>query len=167
MGRVRSVARKATEVSLEHEIARLRGLKSETLRARWRTVFGGKAAPHLPRQLLFAMIAYRLQAEVLGDLDAETLRLLKKIDLAPAKSEAVSLTAALDQRRRELSHGTVLMREWNGQTHRVMVVDQGFTWEGNTYDSLSKIAQVITGTRWNGPRFFGLRDTRSASGDRP
>jgi Protein of unknown function (DUF2924) len=54
------------------------------------------------------------------------------------------------------------MREWNGQTHRVMVVEQGFAWEDTTYDSLSKIAQVITGTRWNGPRFFGLREHRFA-----
>ena len=118
MGRARSVARKTTEVSLEDEIARLRGLEIETLRARWRTVFGGKAPPHLPRQLLFAMIAYRLQAEVLGDLNAETLRLLNKIDLAPSRVEAVPLTKALEQRQRELSPGTVLMREWNGQTHR-------------------------------------------------
>jgi hypothetical protein len=54
------------------------------------------------------------------------------------------------------------MRDWNGQTHRVMVVGQGFAWEGTTYDSLSKIAQAITGSKWNGPRFFGLRDKSSA-----
>ena len=147
MRRARSVVRKATEVSLEDEIARLRGLDIETLRARWRTVFGGKAPPHLPRHLLFAIIAYRLQAEVFGDLDAETLRLLKKIDLAPSKTEAVPLTKALEQRRRELSPGTILIREWNGQTHRVTVVEQGFAWEGTTYDSLSKIAHAITGTK--------------------
>lgn len=161
MGRARSGARKATEVSLEDEIARLRDLDIETLRARWRTVFGGKAPTHLPRHLLFAIIAYRLQAEVFGDLDAETLRLLKRIDLAPSKIDAVPLTNALEQRRRELSPGTILIREWNGQTHRVMVEEQGFAWEGNTYDSLSKIAHAITATKWNGPRFFGLRDKRS------
>jgi len=161
MRRARSVARKATEVSLEDEIARLRGLDIEALRARWRTVFGGKAPSHLPRHLLFAIIAYRLQAEVLGDLDAETLRHLKKINLAPSKTEAVPLTKALAQRRRELSPGTILIREWNDQTHRVMVADRGFAWEGTTYDSLSKIAHAITGSKWNGPRFFGLRDKRS------
>src|SRR5262245_13052116 len=73
------MGRKATEVSLKDEIARLRGLDIAALRARWRSVFGSRASPHLPRHLMFAMIAYRLQAEVLGDLDAETLRLLKKI----------------------------------------------------------------------------------------
>ena len=50
------------------------------------------------------------------------------------------------------------MREWNAQAHRVMVVDEGFAWNGKTYDSLSKVAFAITGTNWNGPRFFGLRD---------
>jgi hypothetical protein len=162
MSRARSVARKTTHVSLEDEIARLRGLDIKALRARWRTVFGGNAPPHLPRHLLFAIIAYRLQAEVFGDLDAETLKLLKKIDLAPSRTEAVPLTEALEQRRRILSPGTILMRDWNGQTHRVMVVGQGFAWEGTTYDSLSKIAQAITGSKWNGPRFFGLRDKSSA-----
>lgn len=157
MKRARSVVRKATGISLEDEIAHLRHLDTATLRARWRTVFGSKAPPHLPRHLLFAMIAYRLQAEVLGDLDAETLRLLKKIELSPSKTEAVPLTEMFCQQRRELSTGTVLLREWNGQTHRVTVVEQGFSWQGLTYDSLSK----ITGTKWNGPRFFGLRDQRS------
>jgi len=161
MRRARSVARKTKQVSLEDEIARLRGLDIKALRARWRTVFGGNAPPHLPRHLLFAIIAYRLQAEVLGDLDAETLRLLKKINLAPSKLEAVPLTEALERRRRELSPGTILIRDWNGQTHRVMVVEQGFAWEGTTYDSLSKIAQAITGSKWNGPRFFGLRAKQS------
>ena len=161
MPRARIAAEAPETSSVEDEIARLRGLDIEALRARWRTAFGARAPPHLPRHLLFAMIAYRLQAEVVGDLDAETLRHLKKINLAPSKTEAVPLTKALEQRRRELSPGTILIREWNGQTHRVMVVDRGFAWEDTTYDSLSKIAQAITGTKWNGPRFFGLRDKRS------
>jgi hypothetical protein len=161
MRRARSVARKTTHVSLEDEIARLRDLDTKALRARWRTVFGGKAPPHLPRHLLFAIIAYHLQAEVFGDLDAETLRLLKKLELAPSKNEAVPLTKALCERRRKLSPGTIVLRDWNGQTHRVMVVEQGFSWQGTTYDSLSKIAHAITGTKWNGPRFFGLRDKQS------
>jgi hypothetical protein len=76
----------------------------------------------------------------------------------PSKTEIASLTKILAQRQRELLPGTTLVREWNGQAHRVMVVEQGFAWQGATYDSLSKIAQAITGTKWNGPRFFGLRD---------
>ena len=109
-----------------------------------------QAPPHLPCQ-------------VFGDLDAETLRLLKKIELAPSNTAAVRLTEALCQRRRELAPGTVLLREWNSQTHRVTVLNEGFAWQGETYDSLSQIAQAITGTKWNGPRFFGLRDQNSAT----
>ena len=145
-------------VSLEDEIAHLRGLELKVLRSRWQSVTGREAPSHLSRQLLFSMIAYRIQAEALGDLDAVTLRLLKKIGSNHCDREHMALTEAFDQRRRMLSPGTVLTREWNGQTYRVMVVSEGFAWDGRTYDSLSKIASAITGTPWNGPRFFGLRD---------
>jgi hypothetical protein len=149
-------------VSLEDEIAHLRGLDLKVMRSRWQSVAGREAPSHLSRQLLFSMIAYRIQAEALGDLDAVTLRLLKKIGSNHSDHENMALTEAFDQRRRMLSPGTVLTREWNGQTYRVMVVSEGFAWDGRTYDSLSKIASAITGTQWNGPRFFGLRDRTPA-----
>ncbi len=158
----KSVAHAQTEDSLGEEIAHLRDLELKGLRSRWQSVTGREAAPHLPRHLLFAMVAYRIQADIMGDLDAETVRHLKKIGLARSSVEAIPLTNAFDRRRRELLPGTVLQREWNGQNHRVMVVDNGFCWEGRSYDSLSKIACAITGTKWNGPRFFGLRDDRPA-----
>ena len=158
MPRVKVRAAGSDGKSIEIEIVHLRDLDLKQLRSRWQTIFRRQPPATLPRHLLFAMIAYRLQAEVFGDLDAESLRLLQKIDVAPYKSEIASLAKILTQRQRELSPGTVLVREWNGQAHRVMVVEQGFAWQGTTYDSLSKIAQAITGTKWNGPRFFGLRD---------
>jgi DUF2924 family protein len=108
------------------------------------------------------MIAYRLQTETIGDLDAATVRFLKHVDLVPSKQAAVPLTQAFERRRRDLSPGTMLTREWSGQHHRVTVLDQGFVWEGRTYSSLSEIAKAITGTKWNGPRFFGLRDKKQA-----
>lgn len=145
---------------LDSEIARLRDLDIEALRTRWRMAFRQDAPPHVARHLLFAMIAYRLQAEAIGDLDAETLRFLKQIDLAPSKQAAIPLAQAFDQRKREVSPGTVLTREWNGDQHRVTVVDGGFFWGGNAYKSLSEVAKAITGTKWNGPRFFGLRDKK-------
>ena len=77
--------------------------------------------------------------------------------LAPWDTQ-VNALALMTQGRKVRPPGTVLTREWNGQTYRVMVVGEGFAWAGRTYDSLSKIASAITGTRWNGPRFFGLRD---------
>ena len=161
MPRVKVGAAGSDRKTIEVEIARLRDLDLGDLRARWQTIFRRQPPATLSRHLMFAMIAYCLQAEVLGDLDAETLRLLKKIDVAPSRTEVASLTRILAQRRRELLPGTVLVREWSGQAHRVIVVEQGFAWEGATYDSLSKIAQAITGTKWNGPRFFGLRDKSS------
>jgi hypothetical protein len=162
MPRVKVGAAISDRKQIDVEIGHLRALDVEMLRTRWQTIFRRQPPATLPRHLMFAMIAYRLQAEVLGDLDAETLRLLQKLEVAPSKTEITSLTRILAQRQRELSPGTVLVREWNGRAHRVMVVEQGFAWQGATYDSLSKIAQQITGTKWNGPRFFGLRDKSSA-----
>ena len=74
-----------------------------------------------------------------------------------------SRLTSFDQKRTELTPGTVLVREWDRQSQRVMVMTNGFAWNGQTYDSLSKVAFAITGTKWNGPRFFGLRDKE----DRP
>jgi hypothetical protein len=72
---------------------------------------------------------------------------------------------SLDRRRTELTPGTVLVREWDQQSHRVMVLADGFAWNGQTYDSLTKVAFAITGTRWNGPRFFGLRDKQAPTSE--
>ena len=63
--------------------------------------------------------------------------------------------------------GTLLVREWEGALHRVMVLEQGFAWNGQTFDSLSKVAHAITGTNWNGPRFFGLRERRAGGNTLP
>ena len=150
---------------INSEIAQLRDLGLEGLRARWRAAFRQEAPSHLPKHLLFAMVAYRLQAEAMGDVDAGTLRFLKQMDQASSKAAAVPVAEQFDQRRRQLSLGTVLTREWNGQHHRVMVLAEGFAWESGKYTSLSEVAKAITGTKWNGPRFFGLRDKKHAEGN--
>ena len=143
--------------SLDNEIARLRGLDVRELRARWHTVFGRAAPPHLPRHLLFRILAYRLQADPFGDLDADTRRVLDRV--GSGSSEGIGrLVADLNRSRTALRPGTLLTREWDGHLHRVMVFADGFSWNGKTYGSLSKVAFAITGSRWNGPRFFGLRD---------
>jgi hypothetical protein len=151
--------------SLDNEIARLRGLDVGDLRARWHTVFRRRAPPHLPRHLLFRILAYRLQAYRLGDLDADTRRVLDRIGTESLEGIG-RLVTDLNRPRTELRPGTLLTREWDGHLQRVMVLADGFTWNGKTYRSLSKVAFAITGSRWNGPRFFGLRD-RPSSEARP
>jgi len=142
--------------TLEIEIARLRDLDLGGLRARWHTVFRQRPSPHLPRHLLFRVLVYRLQADRLGDIDAEDKRLL---DGAATPEDAGQRAVDSSRSTVDIRPGTVLAREWNGRMHRVAVLADGFAWNGKTYLSLSKIAHAITGTRWNGPRFFGLRDT--------
>ena len=163
MQKKRRNGRASTETSVEDEIAHLRGLDSRALRARWQSVFQRPAPAHLTRHLLFAIIAYRIQADRFGDLDHETKQVL---DRTAAKETGPAMSARLasfDQKRTELTPGTVLVREWDRQSQRVMVMADGFAWNGQTYDSLSKVAFAITGTKWNGPRFFGLRDQEDRS----
>jgi hypothetical protein len=158
MKRTRSVALQATRLPLDDEIAHLRDLDLYGLRARWKSIFRQQPPSHLPRHLLFSVLAYRLQADELGDLDPATTRLLRQIAAGGGSQEASCRMEEFGRRRTKLKPGTILMREWNAQAYRVMVVDEGFAWNGKTYDSLSKVAFAITGTNWNGPRFFGLRD---------
>ena len=141
--------------TLDVEIARLRDLDVGALRARWQNVFRRQPPPHLSRHLLFRMLAYQLQADHFGDLDSESRRLLDNT----ASPEAAGKRAADRSRMSSaVRPGTILAREWNGRMHRVAVLAEGFAWNGQTYPSLSKVAFASTGTRWNGPRFFGLRD---------
>ena len=147
--------------TLDVEIARLRDLDVGALRARWQDVFRRQPPPYLPRHLLFRMLAYRHQADHLGDLDGESRRLL---DSAVSPEAAGKRAVERARVTRDMSPGTMLGREWNGRMHRVAVLAEGFAWNGKTYPSLSKIALAITGTRWNGPRFFGLRDKPAREG---
>jgi hypothetical protein len=158
MRQTRAAAKRATRPSLDDEVAHLRDLDLHGLLARWKSMFRQQPPPHLPRHLLFAVLAYRLQADELGDLDPATARLLKQIATCGGAVKVSRLTEVFSRRGTELKPGTILMREWNAQAYRVMVVDEGFAWNGKTYASLSKLAFAITGTNWNGPRFFGLRD---------
>ena len=163
MQKKRRNGRASTKRSVEDEIAHLRGLDIGGLRARWQSIFQRQAPTHLTRHLLFAVIAYRLQADRFGDLDYGTRQVL---DRTGAKETGLAMSSRLksfDQKQTELAPGTVLVREWDRQSQRVMVLADGFAWNGQTYDSLSKVAFAITGTKWNGPRFFGLRDREDRS----
>ena len=119
MARNARINRQRQKPSLEDEIAHLRDLDLKGLRVRWQGIFKRQAPSHLPRHLLFGVLAYRLQAAALGDLDAATIRLLKQIAAGGTKMDSVALTAEFDHRRSELKPGTILMREWNGRPERV------------------------------------------------
>jgi hypothetical protein len=149
--------------ALDVEIARLHDLDIGGLRALWHSVFRKRSPPHLPRHLLYRALAYRLQADHLGDLDGECQRLL---DRSGSPEKAGQRAVDLGRMTASLRPGTMLGREWNGQMQWIAVLADGFAWNGKTYQSLSKVAFAITGTRWSGPKFFGLRDKpsrRSAS----
>jgi hypothetical protein len=158
MPRVRISSALPDREALDVEIARLRDLDIVALRRRWHTVFGRRAPLHIPRHLLFRILTYRMQADRLGDLDNASRRLL---DDSGSPEKAAQNAAPLVRRIANVRPGTSLSREWNGHMQRVMVLADGFAWNGKIYPSLSKIAFAITGTRWNGPRFFGLRDKPS------
>jgi hypothetical protein len=158
MQKKRRNGRVTTEISVEDEIVHLRGLDLNGLRARWHSVLQRPAPGHLPRHLLFAIIAYRIQADRFGDLDHETRQLLERTGTKESGTAMSARLISFDQKRTELTPGTILVREWDRRSQRVMVMTDGFGWNGQTYDSLSKVALAITGTKWNRPRFFGLRD---------
>jgi hypothetical protein len=130
--------------AIEAEVDQIRSLGIDALRRRWRMLFGAVPPPGLPKDIIARMIAYRIQEEAFGGIDPKTARLLDR--MARGESELP----------RRLKAGTVLIREYNGERHTVTVVPDGFVWQGATYTSLSVIAKTITGTAWNGPRFFGF-----------
>lgn len=131
-----------------------RNLEPELLRRRWRSVMGRPMPPHLSPNLVIRILIWREQIAVTGDLDAVTLAALaaaQRDDVAPESSPKTS-------KGHRMRPGTVLLREHQGVLHRVIVLDKGFVWNARTYSSLSRVARVITGTNWNGNRFFGIKE---------
>jgi Protein of unknown function (DUF2924) len=149
--------------TLDVMIAGLADLDVDQIRLQWRNELGGLAPAHLPRWLLARVLAFRMQAAALGDLDKATLRRLR-----PSTDDSVAPDGARPFERRGpttrkgvgLKAGALLVREWQGRPESVMILEDGFAWRGGTYRSLSQIARAMTGTSWNGHRFFGLRRAR-------
>ena len=153
--------------SLDDVIAGLADLDADPLRLQWRNHLGGTAPAHLPRWLLLRILAYRMQAVALGDLDKATLRILRQSKGDGGEDSANRPFEPRDPATRDgigLKAGALLVREWNGRLERVMVLEKGFAWNGRTYGSLSQIAKAMTGTSWNGHRFFALRPASQRAG---
>jgi len=138
---------------IDAEIVRIRTLGGEALRSEWRRVFKKDPPKALTKDILARMLAWDLQEKAYGGHDRATLKLLDSY----ARGKPVSA-----ERLRRLRPGTVLVREYQGDRHTVTVAVDGFIWNGATYASLSQIAAAITGTSWNGPRFFGLRPAKTS-----
>jgi hypothetical protein len=157
--------------SLKSDIERLKTLDIDGLRVEWRNLFGKRIPKALPKSLLVKALAYQLQAMAFGDLEPQTLRVLEAY---AAKNDGrwrgrvrvnrVGGASSLSSGFR-IKPGSILVREWAGELHRVMALEVGFAWNGATYRSLSEVARAITGTRWNGPRFFGLDRQSEAAND--
>ena len=131
------------EQRITAEVARLEALDLEGLRAVWKTRYGPPPKLRSPR-LLRLNLAWRIQAEAFGGLDAETKRRLRRGGAGASAAD-------------RLQPGVRLTREWKGVPHEVVVEEGGFRYDGRIWKSLSEIARHISGSRWNGPRFFGLR----------
>ena len=152
------------DASLHSIVGNLEGLDLDGVRRQWRAHLGGEPPTHLSRWLLMKVLAYRLQSDAFGDLDKSIRRILRS-------GEEDGVGAPFDRRAPQtregvgLKAGALLVREWNGKLERVMILEQGFAWNGQTFGSLSQIAKAMTGTNWNGHRFFGLRQGKTAPAD--
>jgi len=139
------------ETTVEDRVAAVAQLDLKSLRAGWADLHGHPAPIRLSRDLLARAIAYRIQAAQWGGLRPALRRRLERLrnDSRPAPAHRPATRP---------QPGARLMREWNGETHVVDVLADGFAWNGKRYRSLSAVARAITGARWSGPRFFGLHD---------
>jgi hypothetical protein len=133
---------------LDTDLATLREMSPAQLRNRWEEM-GEGAAPRMPPSILGPLLAQRLQERRLGGLPALVLRELKRV----AEEGAASAPQPV---RTQLVPGTRLVREWNGRTISVGVLEKGFAFDNRSWRSLSEIARHVTGAHWSGPRFFGL-----------
>jgi hypothetical protein len=139
-------------------LLRLPKLGLGELRQQWRVLYKTEASPHLSRELLVRAVAYRMQEVALGGLRPSRQRQLHQI-----AQQSKQTGAATTPPRPELKPGTRLVREWQGRTYEVLVLDGRFSWQDTHYRSLSALARKITGTAWSGPLFFGVKPNRPAN----
>lgn len=138
-------------------IADLEAMDREALLALWAATLGGEPPPRLSRPFLRRILAFELQAREQGGLSAPVRKKLENLAAAQARGEEKATAP-------KMKAGGRFLREWNGVTHVVDVVDGGFLGQGERHRSLSALARAITGAYWSGPRFFGLQESGGAAG---
>jgi hypothetical protein len=142
----------------EEALSRLLTLDIGELRQQWRGLYKIQAPRHFSRELLVRAVAFRMQELARGGLRPEPQRQLRRIAQQFKETGDATMRA-----RAKLKPGTRLIREWQGRTYDVLVLDDGFSWQGTRYRSLSAVAGKITGTAWSGPLFFGLKPNGSTT----
>ena len=147
-----SLTRQQRKDVLESDLAHVAVARLPELREIWRQRLGLEPPPLRSREIVRRMLAYRLQAAVHGDVSAAARRKLETVRLRYEDRPAKPTSGP------RLRAGAKLLREWKGVGHEVWVTADGFMHDGQPYRSLSEVARAITGTRWNGPLFFGLRE---------
>ena len=153
MARRTTLGKGATE-NLFGDLAALPGLPLNDLKERWQALYGGPPPARLGRNLMMRGIAYRMQEQALGGLGPATRRRMARA------AEEIGAGRAPSPAPTAIKPGTRLLREWQGVVHEVIVLENGAQYRGETWTSLSAVAREITGTRWSGPLFFGLKERR-------
>src|SRR5713101_1887207 len=141
--------------ALLRKLASLRSLPIKEMKQQWRSLYSSEPPHRVSRELLTRAVAYRIQEQALGGLKRSTRRLLERLASDARSVRPLKLSSCAPA-----SAGTVLMRDWQGITHEVKVLDRGVLYKRRHYRALSEVARLITGSRWSGPLFFGLRSKR-------
>ncbi|MEQ8440548.1 MAG: DUF2924 domain-containing protein [Alphaproteobacteria bacterium] len=145
-------ARVGAAKTLDADLAALPELSPDELKRRWEELYGRPPSPKTRRALMIRAIAYRMQERALGGLSTSARKRLAQI------AEDIRQGRAPDMATTSIKPGTRLLREWQGVTYEVIVLEKGVQFQGTAWASLSAVAREITGTRWSGPLFFGLKE---------
>jgi Protein of unknown function (DUF2924) len=145
--------------NISSQINTLRSLSRQRLLELWQKLYGKASPPEIRRELMVPFLAYRMQEKQYGGLKASTRSEVRRIARALERKPSVELRI-----RPRIKPGTRLCRRWRGKMHEIFVTESGYEYCGVSYRSLSQVARKITGTRWSGPAFFGLRKTTVLSG---
>lgn len=146
----------STDIS--KKVAELPKLKTQQLRDLWQQLLAKPPHPKLRRELMIPILAYQIQENAYGGLKPSTRKRLEKLAAEFDRNADTKLQPA-----RQIKAGTKLIRHWQGRRHEVLAGDEGFDYRGKRYGSLSEIAREITGTRWSGPLFFGLKQGKEST----